>query len=47
MKKIGGLKMRKTVILATTTLSGALLFGGVGATHEAHAAENQSTTNET
>lgn len=31
--------MKKTGILATTTLAGALLFTGVGATHNAHASE--------
>ncbi|MCI2838912.1 LPXTG cell wall anchor domain-containing protein [Staphylococcus hominis] len=33
--------MKKSKVLATTTLAGALLFTGVGATHNAHAAENQ------
>ena len=32
--------MKKSKVLATTTLAGALLFTGVGATHNAHAAEN-------
>lgn len=33
--------MKKSKVLATTTLTGALLFTGVGATHNAHAAEGQ------
>ena len=33
--------MKKSKVLATTTLAGALLFTGVGATHNAHAAEGQ------
>lgn len=36
--------MKKTGILATTTLAGALLFTGVGATHNAHAAGDLSDT---
>ena len=32
--------MKKSKVLATTTLAGALLFTGVGATHNANAAEN-------
>ncbi|WP_326515181.1 LPXTG cell wall anchor domain-containing protein [Staphylococcus hominis] len=32
--------MKKSKVLATTTLAGALLFTGVGATHHANAAEN-------
>lgn len=35
--------MKKTGVLATTTLAGALLFTGVGATHNAHAAESEVT----
>ena len=31
--------MKKSKVLATTTLAGALLFTGVGATHNAHAAD--------
>ena len=33
--------MKKSKVLATTTLAGALLFTGVGATHNAHAAESE------
>lgn len=33
--------MKKSKVLATTTLAGALLFTAVGATHNAHAAEDQ------
>ncbi|WP_270671566.1 LPXTG cell wall anchor domain-containing protein [Staphylococcus hominis] len=33
--------MKKSKVLATTTLAGALLFTGVGATHHANAAEGQ------
>lgn len=36
--------MKKTSILTTTTLAGALLFSGVGA-HQAHAAESEVTAN--
>ena len=36
--------MKKSKVLATTTLAGALLFTGVGATHNAHAAEGLSDT---
>ncbi|QFR05858.1 LPXTG cell wall anchor domain-containing protein [Staphylococcus haemolyticus] len=35
--------MKKSKVLATTTLAGALLFTGVGATHNAHAAESEVT----
>lgn len=33
--------MKKSKVLATTTLAGALLFTGVGATHHANAAESE------
>lgn len=36
--------MKKSKVLATTTLAGALLFTGVGATHNAHAAEGLTDT---
>ena len=36
--------MKKSKVLATTTLTGALLFTGVGATHNAHAAEGLTDT---
>ncbi|MCI2852747.1 LPXTG cell wall anchor domain-containing protein [Staphylococcus hominis] len=37
--------MKKSKVLATTTLAGALLFTGVGATHNANAAESEVTAN--
>ncbi|MBF2306513.1 LPXTG cell wall anchor domain-containing protein [Staphylococcus hominis] len=37
--------MKKSKVLATTTLAGALLFTGVGATHHANAAESEVTAN--
>lgn len=37
--------MKKSKVLATTTLAGALLFTGVGATHNVHAAESEVTAN--
>ncbi|MGS0644812.1 LPXTG cell wall anchor domain-containing protein [Staphylococcus hominis] len=36
--------MKKSKVLATTTLAGALLFTGVGATHHANAAEGLTDT---
>ena len=37
--------MKKSKVLATTTLAGALLFTGVGATHNAHAADYVNDSN--
>ena len=37
--------MKKSKVLATTTLAGALLFTGVGATHNAHAADFVNDSN--
>jgi len=39
------IKMKKSKVLATTTLAGALLFTGVGATHNAHAADYVNDSN--
>lgn len=38
-------KNEKSKVLATTTLAGALLFTGVGATHNAHAADYVNDSN--
>ncbi|WP_053023676.1 LPXTG cell wall anchor domain-containing protein [Staphylococcus haemolyticus] len=37
--------MKKSKVLATTTLAGSLLFTGVGATHNAHAADYVNDSN--
>lgn len=37
--------MKKSKVLATTTLAGALIFTGVGATHNAHAADYVNDSN--
>ena len=42
---MGRINNEKSKVLATTTLAGALLFTGVGATHHANAAESEVTAN--
>ena len=41
---MGRINNEKSKVLATTTLAGALLFTGVGATHNAQASEYSEST---